>query len=157
MNLYEISLELAAILNGEELTDDEAARLSDLELALEAKVEGILQFRQGLLAEAEAIEGEAKRLKARADAMTRRADWLKGYLLSAMQQTGVGKISTLTFTATVAKSPPKAECEGDIPERYQRVKTIVELDRSGILADFKAGTELPDGVKVTSGFYLKVT
>lgn len=159
MNLYEISNELAFILSEEELDEGAEARLGELEMALEMKVEGVLQARQGILAEVEAIKAEADRLKARADSMTRRAEWLKKYVLSAMERSGVGRVSTLTFSASVCTSPPKVElAEGEeIPFEYAKEETKVLFDKAKALADYKAGKPLPFGVNVTQGSHLKIS
>lgn len=157
--LYELSNELCAILGHEddEITDEIAEQLAKLELALELKVEAVLQYRQGILGDADAFEAEAKRLKARADAMTRKAEWLKGYVHSALVQVGIGKMSTGTFTATVAKSPLKVELEGEIPAEYKREKVSVEFDRTKALEDYKAGKPLPTGVTVKQSTHLRIS
>jgi hypothetical protein len=128
-------------------------------MAMEAKVEGVLQFRQSLLADAEAIKSEIDRLKARADGLTRKAEWMRWYVQHAMEQTGIGKISTLTFSATIAKSPPRVELAdgAEIPADYRREKTTVDLDKTKALNDFKAGVTLPSGLSVVQGQYLKVS
>lgn len=159
--LYEISNELAAILGNEEdeLGDETYQRLAELELAIESKVENVLQYRQGTVADAEAIDKEADRLKARAGVMKRRAEWLKGYVLRCLMEAGIGKVSTVTFTATVAKSPPKVEIADDaaIPFEYKKEKIEVSIDKTQILMDFKAGKALPPGVTVTHGNNLRIS
>lgn len=159
--LYEISNELAAIIGNDdgELSDDVATRLTELELALEVKIENVLQFRQGILADAEAFKAERERLKAREDALTRRAEWMKNYVYNALQQLGIGKVSTTTFTATVAKSPPRVELDDGIPipDQYARTKTTVDLDKTAVLADHKSGKALPPGITVKQGTYLKIS
>lgn len=160
--LYEISLELQAILgDGEdaELSEETAERLTELQAALDTKIEALLGYRQGILADADAIDAEAVRLKARADTIRRRAEWLKRYLHDCLVKMGVGKVSTTTFTATVAKAPPKVNIEDglEIPFEYAKEKRTVEFDKGLALADYKAGKQLPPGVSVTQGTYLKVS
>ena len=161
MNLYSISNELAAILDSEdgELTDDQSAALSELAMAFEQKVESCLQYREGLLAEAKALGDEMDRLQERAARLLSKADWLKRYILDSMLKTNVGKVSTPTFTASVAKSPWKTQlAEGiDIPPEYQQVETVVKFNKAQALEDFKNGVELPPGVTVTQGFNLRVS
>lgn len=161
MKLYEISLELAAILGEDdaELSEETAERLTELQLALDTKIENLLQYRQGILADAKAIAEEAERLGKRADVLVRRADWLKKYLHDSLVRMGVGKISTTTFTATVAKSPPKVNIEEslEIPFEYAREKKTVEFDKALALADYKAGKQLPPGITVTQSTYLKIS
>ena len=161
MKLYEISNELAAILghDEEELSQEVAERIDQLQVALDTKIENLLGYRQGLLADAEAMEAEAARLKKRADTATRRADWLKTYLHDCLQRMAIGKISTTTFTATIAKSPLKVVIEEglEIPFEYAREKRTVEFDKKLALDDFKAGKTLPPGITVVQGTHLKIS
>ena len=62
--LYEISNEICAVLGHEddEISDETGERLAALEMDLEHKVEAILQYRQGILGDAEAFAAESKRL-----------------------------------------------------------------------------------------------
>jgi hypothetical protein len=158
--LYALSAELAAILHNhdDEIPDDIAAQLESLGILFDAKIEGVLKHRQGLLADAVALKVEIERLKARADAATRRAEWLKQYVYNAMQQVGVTKLKTLTFSATITKSPLRVElAEGaEIPTAYRREKITVELDRAAALDDFKHGQTLPAGLSVVSATHLRI-
>ena len=162
MTLYDLSAAFQAALNaGEdgELNEDTEKALADLQVAFEAKVDGCLKFRAGLLADAESIDQEIRRLKARHAALTRRAEWLKGYVQQSMEQTGVGVISTALFRAAVVKSPLKVEVADDavLPPPFLRTKTEVTPDKQFILALWKDKGELPPGVKVTQGFHLKIS
>lgn len=140
MKLYEITNELAAILGDEEegFPDDVADRLTKLEMELHDKVDGVLAYRQGIVRQADGFLHEAARMKAKADALTRKAEWLKDYVLSCMVGCGVDR-SMGNFTASVAKSPPKVEFEGeDIPVKYRAV--IPEshtLDKKKVISDIR--------------------
>lgn len=159
--LYALSNELAAILadQDEDLSEDAEAALNALEQAFESKVEAVLQYRQGLVADADALKAEQQRLKARADAMTKRADWLKRYVLDSMQKLNIGRVSTPTFNASVAKSPLSVQIEdgAEIPETYQRIKTTIEPDKAALLAAFKDGQPLPPGVSVKQNYNLRIS
>lgn len=159
--LYELSNELACILGeaDEEIPEDLESRLNALTLAFEVKAESLLQFRQSLIADADAIKSEVERLQARADGLQRKGEWLKTYLHRSMEQVGIAKLTTLTFSASVCKSPAKVKLEDgkEIPADYQRVNTTTELDKAKALADFKAGKALPESLTVKTGTYLKVS
>lgn len=157
--LYDLSNELMSILDNEELTTEDEALLASLEMKLDAKVEAVLQFRQSLVADAAAIKSERERLKAREDAMNRRAEWLKTYVLETMQRTGVTKIATVTFTASVAKSPLSVRVEdgAELPAQFMRRKVTVEVDKKAILDQFEHGGTLPAGVTVTQGSHLRIS
>jgi hypothetical protein len=157
--LYQLSNELASILDNEELSPEDEARLAGVELAFESKVEAVLKYRQGLLADAEALATERSRLKDREEALLRRAEWLKGYVQRSMQEAGMVKVSTLTFGATLAKSPPKVDLVDGaaIPEGFVRTKTTTELDKALVLERYKRGEQLPPGVVVTQGQTLRIS
>ena len=158
--LYEISSALAAALRSDddELSPDMEADLTALEMALEQKIEGVLQYRQGLVADAAAFQSEAARLQAKADAITRKAEWLKTYVLQTMTAVGVDKVSTRTFTASVRKSPARVEiAEGaEIPEPYRVEKVTIIFDRAAVLAAHRDGKPLPEAVRITHGTYLQI-
>lgn len=161
MKLYEISNELMAILDSDEevLNSDIAAELAKLELALEEKVESVLQYRQGLLLESEALKQEAERLKERSDRLLRKSEWLKSYVHHTLSSLGVGKVSTRTFTATVAKSPPKLEISADCKVPFEFIKEKVEtsIDKAALMAAIKGGLEPPAGVQVVESTHLRIS
>lgn len=157
--LYQITDTIQAIVETEELTVADEARLAELELDFDAKVEAILQYRQGLLADAAALKAERERLKAREDAMLRRADWLRGYVLRSMQALGLKKTLTKTFSAFVASSPPRVviAAGAELPERMLREKVTTEPDKTAILEAWGAGAQLPPGVEVVCDHHLRIT
>lgn len=164
--LYEISNEILAILDmaGDEPTDEDFARLDAAEGAFEKKAEGTLLYRQQLLVDADAAEAkgkriieEGKRLLAIAERDRAKAEKWRNYVLKEMSRLGVKKVSTQYVSAVSMLGPPKVIHNGPIPERYQRVKTTYELDKSKVLEDFKAGVELPPELTVEQATYLKVT
>lgn len=159
--LYEIVGDIHDLLSEEfdDVSGDLETKLAALEIAFPAKIEAILKFRQELLADVEALSVERERLKAREDAIARKAEWLKSYVMRGMQTIGQRKVQTLTFTASLAKSPPKVEMEAGtaIPAEYTREKITYELDKQAILADFKAGKSLPINISVTQNEHLKIS
>lgn len=128
-----------------------------LDLKFDDKAESIMQFRQGILADAEAIKAESKRLLARSQSMERKAAWLQEYLHQNMLRLGIGKLSTTTFTASVCKSPPRVELEGLSPPQYLREVREFVFDKALALADYKANLPMPSGVKITTGTHLRIT
>lgn len=161
MKLYEISLELQSILEAEEELDAEMeSRLDQLQWELEKKVQGCLEYRQGLMREQEAIGCEVARLQSRASELEAKADRLQNYVQFQLERIGIGKVTTPTVTATICKAPPSVRIEGDVWKdtlRYCRTRTTVDPDKKAILEDFKAGVPLPAGVSVLQSTYLKVS
>ena len=161
MRLYEISNAIMAALGetGEEFSQETLDNLAALEMQLEHKIENVLRYRQELIAGADAVDNEVKRLKEKADALRRKEQWLKNYVLNAMQQVGVERVTTPLFNAAIALAPLSVEFDGsaEIPEGYQREEIKISLDKKKVLADFKAGIELPLGLGVKQNKYLRVT
>lgn len=162
MQLYKLSNELACILGeaDDEISEDLESRLNALTLAFEQKGESILQYRQSLIADADAIKSEVERLQARADGLQRKATWMKDYLHRSMEQVGIAKLTTLTFSATIAKSSPKCELAdgAEIPEAYTRlVPESKEFDKKKAIDDWKAKKDLPASVTVTQGTNLRIS
>ena len=135
------------------------ARLDSLKMDFEKKVEGILQYRAECMATAKALADELYRLKRKQESMEKRSEWLRNYVKAEMEKLGIGKVSTLTFSATVAKSPAAVIVEDaeKLPEFYQRVKTVVEADKACLLEAWKLGNELPPGVSIKQGTNLRIS
>lgn len=167
MMLYEISESILATLGTEddELTPEAEVALAALQMEFDAKAEAILQYRQGLLAEAKAIEEEEGRLFAKRQAMKNKADRLLDLLQGEMKRLGTKKIWTPTFVATRCPNPPRVADADDLDlcdeSLAQFVKIIPEerkLNKSAVLAAWRDGITLPVGLSVVSGEeHLRVT
>lgn len=99
----------------------------------------------------------AKRMADRAKSLKSRVDWLRDYALTAMQQTGIGEVSTDEFAAKVAKKPASVQiAEGaELPAEYLRVKTVTEPDKSALRVALVAGEEIP-GATLVTGYRLAI-
>ncbi len=107
--------------------------------ALETKVDAVCKYRASLVAHAEAVDAEVKRLTAKRDALTRRAEWLKGYVFTAMMATGSKKLETPLFKLAIQRnSQPSVTLAGEtIPDAFKREKTVIELDRAKVIEMWK--------------------
>lgn len=176
MKLYQISESILCLLGEEdaELTPEAEASLSELQMAFEEKVEAVLQYRQGLLAEERAVRDEIDRLSKRGTALDEKADRLLDYLQREMKRLGKTKIRTQTFSASICKTgKPKAICDDESQEALDKlpaatadgkpdlelVKTEIKdkLDRQAVLQAFEAGYTLPVGISVVTGEHLRIT
>lgn len=101
-------------------------------------------------------ETEAKRLKALADTDARAADRLRERLHSAILFLNIPKIETDLFRISVVNNPPSVKVEDaeTLPNKYKRLK--IEADKSALMADFKAGLPLPEGVMIERTTRLKI-
>lgn len=149
MKLYELSNNVIGLRDmlDDEMIDDQTFldTLEGIEGEIEAKTENLLKFEREILADVSAIDAEIKRLTRIKSARQNRAKALREYLRFNMDRSGITKIASPMFTATL-KAPSKVlvvENEDEIPEEYWRVKTTRSLDRKAVLDALKEGVEIP--------------
>ena len=99
--LYEIEQEILECVDMEtgEIIDEE--RLEQLEMEREKKIEAVILWRKDLLAEVEAVRGEAKKLYDRAKVSENKAEQLKKYIEDAL---GGEKFKTERCSVSYRKS-----------------------------------------------------
>lgn len=164
MRLYDISESILAILGEEsdDLANDAEQRLGELSMEFDQKAEAILKYRQGLAAEATAIGHEIERLCEIGVALEKKADRLKEILFREMKRLNLKRVSTLTFNATVAKSPPKIEVDNVdvLPDRF--VRTTKEPKKADLIEAMKndaaiQAVALAWGIRIIEGEHLRIT
>lgn len=155
MKLYEIDRELEAAIEaafdpetGEILDDAAFERMNELEMAREAKLEGVALWIKGLAAEAEAINNEknnlAKRERVLKNKAARLTEWLSYVLRGEKLKTPRVAISwrsseTVEYDDTV--DPEKLDPKFIKPQP-------VEINKTAVKAALKMGVEIP-------GFWLE--
>ena len=110
--------------------------------AITHKGQNITAFCLNLIAEADAIEGAAKKLLARAATIQRKQERLREYLFVNMKATGITEIKANdgTFRAKIVKNPPSVHIAGPVPSEYERViPEKREPDKVKIKDELKAG------------------
>jgi hypothetical protein len=114
-------------LDEQTIKDTLEAESGDLEEKLKACVLRILM----LDSEAKAIKAEIERMELRHKNTEKRAEWLRGYVLSAMRATNFALVKDARFEAKVAKkSEVVVIADGTkLPRKYQRVIPPVPLSR----------------------------
>ena len=124
---------------------------------IEGKLRAVIAYSLELEIEATGAAAAARRMKERADALTRKHDWLQRYALDAMQATGIGAVETDEFAAKVAKTPPKIViAEGvELPAEYLRTKVTTEPDKAALKDAIAAGGYVP-GVSLVGGYRLAI-
>ena len=163
MNLALYELTDAYRLALQELPEDATEEQVSLALAplkgqIASKGQNIAAFVLNLEAEAEAIDGAAKKLKARAESITRRQEGLRHYLYANMKALGITEIKANdgTFKAKIVKNPPAVEITGAIPAEYEKVIPEQRVpDKNKIKDDLKAGVII-DGARLVQGERLKI-
>lgn len=122
-----------------------ADTLESIEGEIEGKAENLLAVVRNLDADTQALDTEIKRLQTRKNTISKRQAWLKDYLKSNMQATGINKISCPLFTITLTKPPQVVvvDDEAAIPDALVKVETVRKIDKKALLKDLKAGLDIP--------------
>jgi hypothetical protein len=101
----------------------------------------------------------AKRMQDRAKTLTTRVEWLRSYALKAMQDTGIGEVSTDEFGAKIAKKPASVNVSDTslLPPAFwrQAEPPAPAPDKTAIAAALKAGALVP-GAELVQGFRLAI-
>ena len=151
MTLYEIDNEIRLFIdrmmdavdeNGE-LVEVDPTQLEALQAERDAKWESIACYYKNLIADAAAIEAEEKNLKARREAMTNKAERLKGLLTASMQNAQKDKFDTarcaISFRTSTQVIIPD---EDKLDAMYMRAKTEYKPDKKLIKENIKAGIKV---------------
>ena len=156
MKLYEIE---EAIRNFEFEVDPEtgevlnAEALDELQVAKEAKIEGIACLIKERRAEAKAILEEYKNLKTRADRLENSADSLENWLAEILAG---DKFSTSKVNITWRKSERvDIISEAMLPDKFCVYKTTRTPDKTAIKKAIKEGAEV-EGAVLTQHNNIKV-
>jgi phage host-nuclease inhibitor protein Gam len=101
-------------------------------------------------AAADAIKSRQTELGERKARYERKAEALRGVMLSVLEASGQTKVTLPSATISVRSTPPKAQItdEAAVPPSYWRVKR--EIDKAAVVAALKNG-EAVDGAVLTNG------
>lgn len=136
-----------------------ADTLESLSGDLEHKAVNVAAFLRGLEATAASIKEAEAGMKKRREAMERRADSLREYLLGAMQHTGIRKISSPLFDLAIRARPATVEVEdaAQIPAEFirQPEPPPPAPDKLAIREALKAGRNVP-GCRLVVGERLHI-
>jgi len=143
----------------EDATEEQVSlALASLEGQIAVKGQNIAAFVLNLEAEAEAIEGAAKKLTARAALLNRKKEGLRHYLFANMKALGISEIKANdgTFRAKIVKNPPAVEITGPIPAAYEKVIPEQRVpDKVKLRDELKAGVII-EGATLVQGERLKI-
>lgn len=144
MTIYEIDDKLLGLLDPEtgEITDLEA--FDNLQMARDAKIEGIGCWIKDLEAESKAIREEEKKLASRRQADDHKVESLKRYLDYALQGSKFKspKVQISYRKSTSVDIPDEdAFMQGDGNHKYMRAKW--SIDKTAVKDDLKAGLQIP--------------
>lgn len=148
MKLYELTenyLNLQELLETEEVDQNLITKaLDEVGGELEDKAENIAKLIKTLDVDINGYKAEEKRLADKRKSLENRVKSLKEYLDSAMKLTGKKKFKGQLFSFNIQKNPPSVNVtdENIIPSKYYIPQDPV-LDKKTLLADLKAGEEVP--------------
>ena len=134
MKLYDVTKDLEDFLDEAEPDDDFFAdTMESLKVTWDAKAGGVSSYIGNLEAMTKAIKTAEKEMADRRKAITKKVDWLKGYLIQNMERVGIDKIETSHFVVKIKKNPPKVVInnEEEIPEEFweKQVKWVISKSK----------------------------
>lgn len=119
---------------------------------VEQKAKAVASVIGNLDAEAAAYSEHAKKVAATGKAKAARADWLRGYLKTAMQITGIKEIKGPSFAIRLRDNPGSVEIFelSLVPEKFMRIPEPPPPapDKKAIADAIKSGEDVP-GARIT--------
>ena len=159
MNLYEITrdaLELASLLETEELTPELETALVINQEQLQAKAGNYAKVIANIQSDADAIETEIKRLKAMKESKERAITRLKDAVRDAMIVSAIDKIESPLFKLALRRSEAvEVDMVEALPNAYQNVKNVVTADKVAIKEAIKRGENVI-GARIIENFNLQI-
>ena len=135
------------------------ARIEELQLAFDDKVESCVAVIKNLKSDADQIDTEIKRLQARKAAVENNRRGLSEYVKAEMEQLGKQKVKAGVHQARIANSPASAIVVDADRVSLEFKETITEhrIDKKAIIAHFKETGEILKGVEVIQNTHLRVS
>lgn len=141
-NLSEAYQNVLNLIDDENPDSDILKALQTIEGQIEVKASSMATLIKSLESEADFIKTEERRLAQRRKVRENAVSNIKQYLQSAMEQMGMDKIKTSTWTFNIQNNPPAVQIVNEdeipgkfltlIPERYEvNKKLISEALKSG--------------------------
>lgn len=143
MNLYEITreaLELASLLETEELTPELEEMLLINQEQLQAKAGNYAKVIANIQSDADVIDQEIKRLKAMKESKERAITRLKDAVKNAMVVSNIDKIEHPLFKMSLRRSESvEVDMLEALPSEFVNVKNVVTPDKIAIKEAIKRG------------------
>jgi hypothetical protein len=159
MNLYEITreaLELAYLLETEELTPELEEMLVINQEQLQAKAGNYAKVIANIQSDADAIDQEIKRLKSMKDSKERAITRLKEALRQAMLVSAIDKIESPLFKLSLRRSEAvEVDVVEALPTDFVTVKTTKAADKVAIKEAIKRGENIT-GARIVENFSLQI-
>jgi hypothetical protein len=148
--LYELTDQYRGLMNLDVEPDVLADTLEGISGEIQIKAENLLSVISNMGSDADAIDAEIKRLTARKKTISNRQEWLREYLRSNMETSGIDKITCPLFTITLRKATDVVFIEDVdlLPKRFQKI--TITPDKTAIKAALKLDIEVP-GARMVEG------
>lgn len=143
--------------NDEEVSFEKALMAIGLQDSIKAKAVNTAKYVKNLNGSIDAIDAEIKRLTARKKTIEKRADWLKGLIMFAMNTAKVTKIDDDILPLRIQENSQWVVNVTDpdaLPAKYKSVVKITKVDKKLLLANKdKLRTK---AVTFTKGSHLRI-
>ena len=158
-NLYEITreaLELASLLETEELTPELEAMLVINQEKMEVKVNNYAKVIANIQSDSDAIDQEIKRLKAMKESKERAITRLKYAVREAMLVSAIDKIESPLFKLSLRRSESvEVDIVEALPSEFINIKNVVTADKVAIKEAIKRGENII-GARLIENFNLQI-
>lgn len=112
---------------------------------IEVKALNVMAYARNLEAESDAIQAAIEAMQNRMKALDRKAEWMREYLKTQMERTGITEIKSPYFVMKLQDNPVKVviDCEAALPDDCWRlIPEKREPDKKAIKAKLDAGENL---------------
>lgn len=152
-SLYEITSGFPALMENEEITEEDKKKLEDeLTILLQQKSQNIIGYTKNIELTINAMKEEEKRIADNRKALENKVTRFKNYVKECMERNGITKIETELGTLSIAKSPTSVEIinEDEVPKEFKQEVITVKIDKTKIKNNFKETGEIPAGVNIVT-------
>ena len=133
--------------------------LEGLEGELQDKAVNVAKFLRNMETTVQAIKAAEDAMAKRRKALDTRVTWLKDYLKTTMEATGISKIECPYFKLSIAKNPAALELfdTAAIPAQYKHSETVTieHIDKATLKSDLAKGQSI-QGARLTYGTRLSI-
>ena len=151
LSLYEITNAFPAIMENEEMTEEDKKKVEEeLTLLLQQKSQNIIGYTKNIELTINAMKEEEDRIATNRKVLENKLSRFKDYVKECMENNGFTKIETGLGTLSIAKSPVSVEItnEDEIPNEFKQEVVTVKVDKTKIKNNFKETGEIPAGVNI---------
>lgn len=135
LKLYEIrQLYIDTFNELDEQDEVDLSILEDIKEEFSDKGLAVLAHYKNSLAEIECFKQAEKSIKLRRDALNKRNEALKQYLLTNMLDTGISSLESPFFSCKIKNNPPHVEIldEAEIPDEFKQEIVTIKVDKMAI-------------------------